>query len=282
MSTACSAANSSTSSLSEPWLPFSARTQSAFFSILFCTLSLWHPMASIDRQYLQKQCREWRYASALGHRFSVGDLPCRCRTCLKLTIASSSAQQTHCRYQRRSYLDRTYTCNPTSVLNSALQPTRRVLAQVDRSVPNQFMRNSMTHIGGCLCGAIDLRVSGAPEVMGYCHCRSCRTWSGSPVVAFSVWRADAVKIASGAEHIAVFESTPRSQRHFCSACGGHIMLVLPSLKLVNVLPSIIPTLHFAPALHINYSEAEIQMRDGLPKLRDFPAEFGGSGEAVLE
>ena len=101
-------------------------------------------------------------------------------------------------------------------------------------------------------------------------------------MAFSVWRADAVKIASGAEHIAVFESTPRSQRHFCSACGGHIMLVLPSLKLVNVLPSIIPTLHFAPALHVNYSEAVIQMRDGLPKLRDFPAEFGGSGEAVLE
>jgi hypothetical protein len=24
------------------------------------------------------------------------------------------------------------------------------------------------------------------------------------------------------------------------------------------------------------------MRDGLPKLKDFPAEFGGSGEAIAE
>jgi len=41
MSTACWAADSSTSSLSEPWLPFSARTQSAFFadeSLQFCAL----------------------------------------------------------------------------------------------------------------------------------------------------------------------------------------------------------------------------------------------------
>jgi hypothetical protein len=26
----------------------------------------------------------------------------------------------------------------------------------------------------------------------------------------------------------------------------------------------------------------LRMRDGLPKLRDFPAEMGGSGEAVAE
>jgi hypothetical protein len=26
----------------------------------------------------------------------------------------------------------------------------------------------------------------------------------------------------------------------------------------------------------------LPMRDGLPKLKDFPAEFGGSGEAIAE
>jgi hypothetical protein len=29
-------------------------------------------------------------------------------------------------------------------------------------------------------------------------------------------------------------------------------------------------------------ETVLPIRDGLPKLRDFPAEFGGSGEAVAE
>ena len=32
----------------------------------------------------------------------------------------------------------------------------------------------------------------------------------------------------------------------------------------------------------NYAETVLPMKDGLPKLKDFPAELGGSGEAVPE
>jgi hypothetical protein len=39
---------------------------------------------------------------------------------------------------------------------------------------------------------------------------------------------------------------------------------------------------FAPAVHLNYAEAVLPMKDGLPKLRDFPAAAGGSGETVPE
>ncbi len=35
-------------------------------------------------------------------------------------------------------------------------------------------------------------------------------------------------------------------------------------------------------VHVNYAETVLPMRDGLPKLKDFPAEFGGSGEAIAE
>jgi hypothetical protein len=35
-------------------------------------------------------------------------------------------------------------------------------------------------------------------------------------------------------------------------------------------------------VHINYAETVLPMRDGLTKLKDFPAEFGGSGEAMAE
>ena len=45
----------------------------------------------------------------------------------------------------------------------------------------------MNHTGNCFCGAVEIEVSGAPEAMGYCHCRSCRSWSGGPVNAFSLW-----------------------------------------------------------------------------------------------
>jgi len=35
-------------------------------------------------------------------------------------------------------------------------------------------------------------------------------------------------------------------------------------------------------VHVNYAETVLPMRDGLPKLKDFPAELGGSGEHVAE
>lgn len=125
-------------------------------------------------------------------------------------------------------------------------------------------------------------VRGAPEAMGYCHCRSCRSWSGGPVNAFSLWKPDAVEIESGGEHIATFQKTPVSERKYCKKCGGHLMTNHPTFGLVDVFAATIPTLDFKPGVHVNYAETILRMRDGLPKLKDFPAELGGSGEAVAE
>ena len=140
----------------------------------------------------------------------------------------------------------------------------------------------MTHIGKCFCGTVELEVTGSPEAMGYCHCRSCRSWSGGPVNAFSLWKPENVRIAKGAEHVATFEKTELSQRQYCRKRGGHLMTKHPPLRLVDVFTATIPTLAFAPGVHVNYAETVLPMRDGLPKLKDFPAEFGGSGEVVAE
>ena len=51
-----------------------------------------------------------------------------------------------------------------------------------------------TYRGACFCGAVQLEVSGKPEAMGYCHCRSCRSWSGGPVNAFTLWKPEAVRV----------------------------------------------------------------------------------------
>jgi len=51
-----------------------------------------------------------------------------------------------------------------------------------------------THQGECFCGAVRIEVSGEPEGMGYCHCRSCRSWSGGPVNAFTLWKPDGVRV----------------------------------------------------------------------------------------
>ena len=140
----------------------------------------------------------------------------------------------------------------------------------------------MTYLGTCFCGAVRLEVTGAPETMGYCHCRSCRSWSGGPVNAFSLWKPEAVQITSGNEHVATFQKTEFSQRRYCAKCGGHLMNNHPTLGLVDVYAATIPTLVFTPSVHLNYAETVLPMRDGLPKLKDFPAEIGGSGETISE
>lgn len=140
----------------------------------------------------------------------------------------------------------------------------------------------MTHQGSCFCGAVTLETSGSPEAMGYCHCSSCRSWSGGPVNAFSLWKPEAVKVTAGAEYVASFAKTPTSHRKYCKKCGGHLMTDHPPLGLVDVFAATIPALDFKPGVHVNYAETVLHMRDGLPKLKDFPAELGGSGQVVAE
>jgi hypothetical protein len=138
------------------------------------------------------------------------------------------------------------------------------------------------YTGECFCGAVKLEATGTPEGMGYCHCRSCRSWSGGPVNAFSLWKPDAVKVTQGAEHVATYQKTPISQRQYCTKCGGHLMTAHPTLGLVDVFAATLPTLSFAPGVHVNYAETVLPMRDGLPKFKDFPKEFGGSGDMASE
>jgi hypothetical protein len=118
--------------------------------------------------------------------------------------------------------------------------------------------------------------------MGYCHCSSCRSYSGSPVTAFVLWKAADVKVTKGADYIGHFNKTGMSDRQFCMKCGGHIMAGHPGLGFTDVHAAVLTSLPFRPTVHLNYAEAVLPLRDGLPKLKDFPAAAGGSGEEVAE
>lgn len=141
---------------------------------------------------------------------------------------------------------------------------------------------SDTHTGTCFCGAVEVQVSGSPQAMGYCHCASCRSWSAGPVNAFTLWKPEDVTVTKGAEHIGHFQKTEMSDRQFCTRCGGHVMAQHAPIGLTDVFAATIPSLDFVPGVHVNYAETVLRMHDGLPKLKDFPAEFGGSGLDVPE
>ena len=138
------------------------------------------------------------------------------------------------------------------------------------------------HRGHCFCGAVEIEVNGAPEAMGYCHCNACRSWSAAPVNAFTLWKSENVRVTTGAGLVGDFMKTSMSDRQYCTKCGGHLMTNHPPLGMVDVYAATIPSVAFTPALHVNYAETVLPIRDGLPKLRDFPAEMGSSGTVLRE
>ena len=140
----------------------------------------------------------------------------------------------------------------------------------------------MTHTSGCFCGEVKFEVTGDPVAMGYCHCSSCRHWSAGPVNAFTLWQPDALKVTQGATSIGTFSKSPASLRKWCKKCGGHLVTDHPGFGLVDVYAALLPKLKFEPGVHVNYAETVLRIHDGNPKLKDFPAELGGSGISVAE
>jgi hypothetical protein len=138
------------------------------------------------------------------------------------------------------------------------------------------------HKGKCFCGAIEFSVSGDPVAMGFCHCDSCRHWSAGPVNAFTLWQPSALKVTKGADQVGTYNKTPQSYRKWCKACGGHLFTDHPTLGggLVDVYAAMLPKLAFKPGLHVFYGEKVLPIKDGLPKFKDAPKDFGGSGEML--
>jgi hypothetical protein len=97
-----------------------------------------------------------------------------------------------------------------------------------------------------------------------------------------LWPPSQVEITKGEENITSFAKTAKSVRKWCKVCGGHLFTEHPGWNLIDVYAATIPTFPFAPGLHVNYSETVLRVPDGLPKMKDLPAEMGGTGEAVAE
>jgi len=55
-----------------------------------------------------------------------------------------------------------------------------------------------------------------------------------------------------------------------------------AIGMIDVGSVFLPDLAFQPTMHVHYGEKVLAMRDGLPKFKDFPKEFGGSGDKLPE
>ena len=127
-----------------------------------------------------------------------------------------------------------------------------------------------------------MELAGEPVAQAYCHCSSCRGWLGAPIHAATLWPTAKVNVRKGADRLAMFKKTEASHRHFCTACGAPVLIRHPALGMTDVPAGSIAGFAFQPAIHVNYGEKVLAIRDGLPKFKDFPKDFGGSGEMLPE
>lgn len=82
------------------------------------------------------------------------------------------------------------------------------------------MTEQKDHTGRCLCGAVQLRLSGPPISITYCHCESCRRATGSPVAVLVGY--ELAQVAYPKEAPQHFASSPGIDRPFCPLCGSRI------------------------------------------------------------
>jgi hypothetical protein len=75
----------------------------------------------------------------------------------------------------------------------------------------------MAITGGCHCGAIRYEAEGEALTHALCHCTDCRRAAGAPMVGWTMYRTDKVKVTRGAPKI--YHSSEHGRRHFCAACG---------------------------------------------------------------
>jgi hypothetical protein len=74
------------------------------------------------------------------------------------------------------------------------------------------------HEGGCLCGAVRWRASGAPKNVNHCHCEMCRRGSGAVVVTWAAFATADFIFTKGAP--VWRQSSAIARRSFCGSCGS--------------------------------------------------------------
>ena len=129
--------------------------------------------------------------------------------------------------------------------------------------------------GGCMCGAVRYAASGEPLWVGHCHCESCRSHTGAPLVTFVAFKKHEVEFTGTRRQI--YESSAGIGRAFCGNCGTPLTWEAKSSlpERGEIVEFHISTLDdpnaFTPTDHVFYGEkiSWFDVADNLPRYIGF-------------
>jgi len=123
--------------------------------------------------------------------------------------------------------------------------------------------------GSCLCAAVRYAITGALDEVRNCHCSMCRKAHGAAFRSRASVRARDFRWLRGEELITWYESSPGTQRGFCSRCGSPLLsrfaqhpevYGLP-LGCLDADPGVRPAMH----IHVASKAPWFEITDGRPQ-----------------
>jgi hypothetical protein len=128
--------------------------------------------------------------------------------------------------------------------------------------------------GHCLCGAIQYRINGEFRNLCFCHCRSCRTATGAPYVAWGTINTGLFEITRG--RLQEYGSSPGVTRGFCGNCGTSLTYRHEKRpeEIDVCLVTLADAARFKPEFHLWVSAKLpwIHIHDGLPQYPEWRTE----------
>lgn len=76
--------------------------------------------------------------------------------------------------------------------------------------------------GKCLCGAVEVEISGDISEIIHCHCSLCRKNSGTAYATNGFINTNEFTIVLGKDNLSSFSFKPGRNRHFCKSCGSPV------------------------------------------------------------
>ena len=76
--------------------------------------------------------------------------------------------------------------------------------------------------GKCLCGTVNINITGEISDIIHCHCSLCRKNSGTAYATNGFINTADFEITSGKSCLTVFSYKPGRKRHFCTKCGSPV------------------------------------------------------------
>jgi len=129
----------------------------------------------------------------------------------------------------------------------------------------------------CYCGECKVTVKGDPAMQVICHCDDCRKWGGGVAQAAKLYPPD--NVTATGEMVSKVEG---KRRMSCAKCGGVVLDDMSETMKMKMVPAGLFNSPFKPTMHLMYKMKVMPIKDGLPKFKELPKDFGGSDEKMEE